>query len=465
MKKTMQKLLVITLIMTIGISLISCGSSGEASLDHNMSSAPDAPDRAAETPTASWSTPDSDQLQASADSVAETPVPESTLDEVTEDVLNYIKAEGMIIPDESFIKDLIELEYCAGEVDAFNIFSTLCAEGYIVSAPVAPEGIIVLSYSNNSPYPYYNWSSTGTYKFTPFTISLDCIDPDTGAVRHLRTFSSEETHSCSLATNGLGSNTTLSLMHFNSDLTHLTATLTLQDGSVHVGWIDENGEFTDVSAKITADAGDFGALTKHSNPCFGPGGYFYFRDSTNSNVQDKRVPLHNLTVSAVETLNDDVHYKGLPVYPYPDGTLKDGDIMKFYYDESMTYPVTAGYFKDWISLSECVGIDDNIIYKYTLSGNEQRSALDFDYWYNEKIALIPDIKGRENRNPVVSPDGTRVAFLSALTTGADNAPYLYIVSADGGNPVKVSTDYAFSDTNVYTSWVDGFYSTFLLTWE
>lgn len=346
------------------------------------------------------------------------------------------------------------------DMDATEMIEILCDDGEIISASVEPDGIIVLRYINGSNR---TWDSTGTYAMTTFTVKLDCIDPSTGKVSNFRTFSSEDTYSCSLAPNGLGNNTTLSLMHFNSDLTQMVATLTLEDGSVHVGWIDESGRFTDVSAMITT-GDDFGALINHSNPCFGPGGYFYFRDSTNSNIQEKRVPLSNLTVSAVETLIDDVDYAGVPLYPYPDGTVLDTVWDEdYYYDESMTYSAKGNFFDDWISQSECVGIDGNIIYKYLLSGLEEGNG--FDYWYNEKIAIVPEIKGRTNQYPVVSPDGTQVAFLSTLTTGTDTSPYLYTVSVDGGDPVKVSTDYIFDNTPVYFNFVSSFYTTLLLTWK
>lgn len=444
----------------------ACGSSGDNSaLDANE-----------EEGTADFvvAEPDAPELSIDIDqeevSVAEPAVPEPTLDEVIEDVLNYAESEGMVVADS--IKDIIEEMYYVEGPDALNIFNKLCDAGEIAFAPIMPEGIIVLSYTYPVYSSYYIWKSTGTFKCTTFTINLDCINPDTGEVQHLRTFSSEDTHSCSLAKNGLGRNAVLSRMHFNSDFTQLTATLTLEDGSVHVGWIDESGKFTDVSAKITVDADDFSALTNHTNPCFGPGGYFYFRDATKSDVQDKRVPLDNLTASAVETVVDDVNtWWNEILNPLPDGTIGNKNIENawYYYDESMEYPASGLYFDDWISPFECAGIDDNMIYKYTLSGDDY-SYMNSD-WYSDRTELIPDIEGRKNMAPVVSPDGTKVAFLSVLTTGTDESPYLYTVPVDGGNPVKVSTDYIFAgrgiDAGLSKKIDDETYwnTTILLTWE
>lgn len=84
-------------------------------------------------------------------------------------------------------------------------------------------------------------------------------------------------------------------------------------------------------------------------------------------------------------------------------------------------------------------------------------------WYSEKTPLTPDIKGRECRNAVVSPDKSEVAFLSSLTTGTDTNYYLFTIPVDGGNPVKVQTDYQFNlsrDFTVQNSHVD-----FLLDWR
>lgn len=388
---------------------------------------------------------------------------EPALDEIMENVFKYAENVDMMAVYTNNIKDM----YYAESSDALNIKLSNMGETAIVS--IVPKGIIALSYAVPTSIGKYNWASTGTYKCTPFTVSLDCINPDTGEVQHLRTFSSEDTLSCSLAQNGLGRNAVLARMHFNSDFTQLTATLTLEDGSVHVGWIDESGKFTDVSAKVTVDAGDFGALTKHSNPCFGPGGYFYFRDSTNSNVQDKRVPLNNLTASAVETVVEDAKIFGNPpLHILPDGTVGEAEnFWWYYYDKNMEYPAYRGDFSDWISPSECVGTDDGMIYKYTLSGDDDN----LDSWYSDKTELVPNIKGRINGNPAVSPDGTKVAFLSELNDGTDRRPYLYIVPVAGGNPVKVSTNYMFDNFNV--DFGGGFirgdkkycYNNILLMWE
>lgn len=293
------------------------------------------------------------------------------------------------------------------------------------------------------------WNSTGTFHSTPFTLSLDVINPDTGDVSNFKTFSSMETHSCSAGCYGklgmirIGSNTSVTRNYFNSDFTKMIATLTMEDGSIHVGWIDENGQFTDVSAKISHSS-EFSGLTNHQEPCFN-NEYLYFMDFTNDNVQIKRVPIDSLSETSVEILVDGVTWKGVGIYPYPDGSVVDSsNAMREFSDETMNYVANSNFFNDWISTTECVGTDDDTIYKYVLGDKDSYNYFD---WYDERTALVPEVKDRSNWNAVVSPDGDRVAFLSKLTGGTDTSTSLFIVSLNGGEPIKVNTSYDLSNPN------------------
>lgn len=240
-------------------------------------------------------------------------------------------------------------------------------------------------------------------------------------------------------------------MHFNSDMTKMVATVTMEDGAVHVGWIDESGTFTDVSEKVTA-VSSFSGLTYHVTPCFGPDNYFYFRDETADDIPVKRVPVDDVREETVEIMLEDDPWPGAELQILPDGRVVEDTPKWYYYDESMSYPASCTSFGDWLSPSECVGKnpDDDMIYRITLSGVEYI----FD-WDLEWTPLVPDIKGRTNWNPVVSPGCDSVAFLSKLTSGTDTAPYLYVVSLDGGEPIKVDADYSFSDHTYLVDWLPG----------
>jgi hypothetical protein len=55
--------------------------------------------------------------------------------------------------------------------------------------------------------------------------------------------------------------------------------------------------------------------------------------------------------------------------------------------------------------------------------------------------LLPDAD-RKNWNPVASPDGQAVAFISATSSG-DSPAELFTVGRQGGEPAKLTTSYAF----------------------
>lgn len=443
----MKRMICVMMAAVLLLTLAACGSSIDTNYD---------PPSTQETTPAQEPTP----TQVTTPDPTEPP---PSLDEIIYAVTQYAESEGLQLTDDanSIISDM----YHDGNTDAYSIFEYLCSIGMCV-VPESTDGIIVFKISYGS---VYNYRSTGKFMYQAFTAELDSIDPETGAVTHLRTFSSEDTHSCSAALNGVGGTRRRALMDFSADLSKMTAKLTLEDGSEHVGWIDEKGNFTDVSQMVTPDAGDFGALTKHRNPCFGPDNYFYFKDLTNAttgagglpnSAQIKRVPLDNLTISAVETLVEDDPWPTYAICFLPDGSVDPDKGYWDYYDEAMTYPAICGELTDWLSENEGIGEEMinqapviDMIYKYTLSGIK-----DSFEWYSERTPLVPSVAGRSNWNPILSPDKSQVAFLSKLTTGTDTSSYLFIVPVDGGDPVKVPTDYTFYSNGINLL-------TYLLTWN
>ena len=67
---------------------------------------------------------------------------------------------------------------------------------------------------------------------------------------------------------------------FNSDMTKLAVNWTnSQDGSKHVGWVDKNGELTDVTNKIHPSSNDFSSkVPNDTNALFSPSGEFFYCD-------------------------------------------------------------------------------------------------------------------------------------------------------------------------------------------
>ncbi len=299
------------------------------------------------------------------------------------------------------------------------------------------NGIIVVKAYGKS----YYCTNIDAYEATDFTINIDSIDPETGAVTHIRTFTNKDSQNCFTYITGIGGYTRRALKNFNSDMTLMTAYKILDDGAKHVGYIDENGKFTDVTEKITTES-DFGGLTNHFAPCIYDE-YLYFRDTTNTKGQIKRVPLNNLTEKAVEVMDDDATWNGTDICPLPDGSIIDGYDRYDYYDSSMQYPARICDTYDWISADTCLGNGNGgnspeIIYKYKLSGEGNCFG-----WYDDSSTFIPEVKDRFNWNALVSPSKDKVAFLSKLQSGTGQATNLFLINIDGGEPVKVQTDYSF----------------------
>lgn len=65
---------------------------------------------------------------------------------------------------------------------------------------------------------------------------------------------------------------------FDKDLTKMAIYWMETDGSGHVGWIDNEGEITDVTEIICPITSDFAARPQHAMPLFSPEGQFVFID-------------------------------------------------------------------------------------------------------------------------------------------------------------------------------------------
>lgn len=431
-----QRFLCIAIVLVMILGVCGCGSSSDSALAD--------PAPAEEEATAAIAV-----SEAQNDSYSETEVYEVE-DTYTVDELVMMIESGELSLDDIYMQvangKINESEDILYEVESivaeFEAEKARNASGIVVAK-------IVLGQQRT-------WNSTGTFHSTPFTLYLDVINPDTGDVSNFKTFSSMETYSCSpgcysgmFGSIGIGSNTSVTRNYFNSDFTKMIATLTMEDGAIHVGWIDENGQFTDVSAKVSHSS-EFSGLINHQKPCF-YNDYLYFMDFTNDDVQIKRVPIDSLSEASVEILVDNVTWKGVGIYPYPDGSVVDNaNAMQEFSDESMNYVANSNFFNDWISTTEFVGTDDYMIYKYVLG---DKDSYEYLAWYDDRTALVPEVKNRRNWNAVVSPDGDKVAFLSMLTEGTNTSTSLFIVSINGGEPIKVNTSYDLSNPNDYSSLV------------
>lgn len=348
-------------------------------------------------------------------STYETSVNQLPFDIVMQEIRNNAESEKYLI-DDNVINYITEM-YENGAVGPYEIYRKMVEEGVLRKAP--PTGIVIVRYEpgkmvNNTPH--------GSVENTS-TVQINQIDPETGDVKPYRKFSTVETMSCTI--DFYGSDKIVIRSRFNEDFTKLTATKRLTDITHHIGWIDEGGYFTDVSEMIQPNT-DFGDVVDHALPSFW-GNYIYYIDRAKRTVN--RVPLDNLTYEAVEIMATDIILPSIG-YVYqicPDGSLSSD--ARVYYDETMSSAADLSTLGDWISSDSYIGIDNGLICLFEKNESEFVKTAD----------LIPERVGRKNRNPVVSPDREKVAFISVLN-GEEG---LFTVSIKGGEPQKVQTDYNF----------------------
>ncbi|MFV0529157.1 MAG: hypothetical protein ACK5MN_10620 [Lachnospiraceae bacterium] len=315
--------------------------------------------------------------------------------------------------------------------------------------PNAVEGLIAMSVTTGKEYKYNNAFCRET------TIILTSIDMETGATHDVRTFTNTNTRDFTIDFD-FAFDPVNSLQRFDEGFDRMVACRRMPDGSDHVGFVDSNGVFTDVSALVTVPAGDFGGLIKHTYPRFGPDGYFYYRDQSNGGSPLYRINTNNaMTPDALE-----LHSEKVSVDYYfiqPDGSVIDG-FNVLYYSPSMTHRAPE-YISAWVDDTTFVGggYKSDLIYKYTaLTDEEWKNKGGAPvHAYADRTALVPDINNRANSHALVSPDKKTVAFLSRLTSGSDRTPYLFTVPLDGGEPVKTDVSYVF---NYPVNVSDGSYS-------
>jgi hypothetical protein len=305
----------------------------------------------------------------------------------------------------------------------------------------------------------YSTDESKTYSYGRTTIQLISIDPNTGDTAVVRECSNQKSQ-CQLGTSLATFDDhyyILNRFSFDSSYNRIVATKVFHnDGATHIGWIDTNGNFTDVSQEIVPPAGDFSGAIQHRNPKFGPDNYLYFYNEDLAGTQIVRVPSSNFSEASIEVMDDDVDLSTYIINP--DGTASDVGRYVIYSDPSMLcnapHGGLYGGIYDWVTPTTCIG--PNMDYCYSVENcqiclyDAQTDPDPYGNVINER-PLLPDIDNRINYNGIVSPDGKQIAFLSHLTIGTDT-PALFLVSSSGGEPTKVQTTYVFGDGDCLLIW-------------
>jgi len=273
-------------------------------------------------------------------------------------------------------------------------------------------------------------------------LNVSAIDPVTGVSTFLRTFKVTGTDStCVIPTPSLSQY--LARLWFDQDYRRVAATCKADDGQ-HVGWFDETGTFTDVTAAISIGGSDFSKSRSDdmSGQFFG-GNFYWFADDKPSGGfvggEIKQVPMDNLNASAVTILADDWQSKDFTI------NTADGSLYLHYCCTLVTSPSGDGFGPvngQWISDSTYVtdyNGNDRILVGKAVAGNDTRDL--------SEEPFLPSVTGRTNWNPIVAPDKTQVAFLSNMSETE-----LYVVSPSGQDPQKVPTDFQFDRHDVLIDW-------------
>lgn len=202
---------------------------------------------------------------------------------------------------------------------------------------------------------------------------------------------------------------------FNEDFTLMAATKTfLANEEKHAGWVDQSGEFFDLTIALNEQAqSDFDTAKQYKSAGFTTDGNFVYAD-----VKDPHNPIYYMV--PLNKIGPDASFRVDGGHPY---------IMDIHSD---AWDWTRGYFvSSWINEGQFLAT----------------GAVDGDVtcWYAniaaKSINQIVPTGSQTSWGPVIGPDGASVAFLSAPNQGTDS-PSIYITDVNGeGNPVKLETSY------------------------
>lgn len=299
------------------------------------------------------------------------------------------------------------------------------AETSVTSAPTT-TAVSSTSTTADTPSGIVAWLSDD------YTVELKLIDPDTGAVTPWRTFDAKaaglglfglETFVRILALpSGMGRS--VGRYCFSQDYSCVTAS-----SNGHVGWITADGKFVDVTALVSPPQSDFADAPDDSSPVFGKDGMFYWWDRLARKF--KRVDPSQLDPAGLETVSGNEVMDALGVAGVVGGTDR-------YLSEGM-YKSDKGLFADW-GFSDWIDGETYLADRLG-SGNPMsivRGSTTPDPKEWQRTPVLPESQ-RHNWNPIASPDGERIAFFSRNAN--DLVTYeLFVVSRNGGDPVRVDTD-------------------------
>lgn len=287
-------------------------------------------------------------------------------------------------------------------------------EEEVVSTAGEAEGIIVLQ-----NYFYRTDDGTG------YTIiySIKSIDSSTGMSTSIAEFSAERPYSTAidkyyylLPTIGTCNPYGNDRRYFSSDFSKMAVTKVFVDkNETHVGWLDQSGNFFDVTEALGEQSSDFGDPVTYGAVGFTEDGLFVYDD--NALAYFPTWSSMNFRFTDIDTFSPS--QEGNPLYD--------------------SCQIDTGYHL--YTISDC--IDDNTRIIYYQEKSDKIVCAKYNIASGEVINFIPG-ESRSNWSGVCSPDGSQVAFLSMPSTGNGN-PEIFIIPSEGGEPEKLNCNIVFSN--------------------
>jgi len=257
-------------------------------------------------------------------------------------------------------------------------------------------------------------------------INISTIDPSTGAVVEVASFVFPDN------VKGSGS----SKARLAPDLTRFAALKTL-DGFTHAGWLDLNGNFTDVNAGAP-EPDEFGGRPDSFSPLgFDGDGNFFFAERASGSIAENhgdsgyrvfKLPKGQSTMEAAELFT-------------ADSALSPGTWDLDAAGNFQRYGTQClGFGGEWLNGQEFVFANGTQIYKKNAAEDDTRCEQAVG------VPLLPQTNTSEVSNPIVSPDGSQVAF---VRQGAE----LWTVSSSGAErPSRVATDFQMGRQQELIGW-------------
>lgn len=293
-------------------------------------------------------------------------------------------------------------------------------EEVVVAETGEIEGIIVVQN-------YFYHADDGINNI--FVYSIESINPATGESAKIAEFSINRPHNVTSSEFyyltpiiGLNNRFGYDRRFFSNDFSKMAATKVFNDkNETHAGWIDQSGEFFDVTEALGEQSSDFGDPVTYGAIGFTEDNLFVYSN--------------NPSPSYMYWHNDDFRYVSPDSNKSQEGNPLEG-LCQIIDGNNRFYCISDR-------------IDEGTFLVDGYEGDFCGSML-YNPKSHESSEYIPGTS-RSNWSGVSSPDGSQIAFLSMPKEGNGN-PEIFIIPFEGGEPEKLNCDIVFSnDTDMSPS--------------